>query len=240
MSSILLLLPFATLIVLNLLPRGSRGWMWIPSLVVCGVQTALAGLYPFAIIDWSFMAPVQKAIGFTLAVDNLGVMLLVTAGVAGMAALCVASASQARARARFVFANLLLIALIGIDGIAMVRDLFSMYVFIELTSVCAFIMVVLRGGQPSFEGAWKYLILSAIASVFLLTSLGCFLLSTGGISFDEVAAGFATPTPLMWVAGGLFLCGLFVKGAMVPFHGWLADAYTEADRKSTRLNSSHH
>jgi len=228
MSSVLLLLPFATLIVLNLLPRGSHGWAWIASLTVFGLQTVIAALHPFGVIDWSFMDPVQKALGFNVAIDNLGVMLLVTAGLAGMAALCVASASLKQERRRFIFANLLLIALIGVDGIAMVRDLFSLYIFIEVTSVCAFILVAFRDGQASLEGAWKYLILSAIASVFLLTSIGCFLLSAGGISFDEVAAGFAAPTPLMWVAGALFLCGLFVKGAMVPFHGWLADAYAEA------------
>jgi proton-translocating NADH-quinone oxidoreductase chain N len=109
-----------------------------------------------------------------------------------------------------------------------VRDLFSLYVFVEVTSVAAIILVTLREGQASLEGAWKYLILSSIASVFMLASLGFFLLSAGGVTFTEVAAAFSSPTPFAWVAAMLFICGLFVKGAMIPFHGWLADAYTAA------------
>src|SRR5262249_23740678 len=112
--------------------------------------------------------------------------------------------------------------------IAMVRDLFSLYVFIEATSVAAFILVPMRSTREGFEGAWKYLLLSAVASVFMLASLGFFLLSAGGVSFDQAAAALASPTTLTWVAAALFLCGLLVKGAMVPFHGWLADAYTAA------------
>ena len=138
------------------------------------------------------------------------------------------SASIGQPRARFAFANLVLIALIGINGIAMVRDLFSLYVFIEVTSVAAFILVALRDGTAAFEGAWKYLLLSAVASVFMLASVALFLMTAGGVSFDEAAAAMAAGTPEIWIAAALFVCGLFVKSAMVPFHGWLADAYAES------------
>jgi multicomponent Na+:H+ antiporter subunit D len=30
------------------------------------------------------------------------------------------------------------------------------------------------------------------------------------------------------IAVGLFLCGLFIKGGLMPFHGWVADAYSAA------------
>ena len=156
-------------------------------------------------------------------------LLLLTAGIAGLASLSVGRASIAAPRTRFVFVNLVLIAIIGMNGIAMVRDLFSLYVFIEVTSVAAFILVAVRDEGPALEGAWKYLLLSAVASVLMLASVGLFLLTAGGVSFDEAGAALAAPTPLeAWIAAALFLCGLFVKSAMVPFHGWLADAYTEA------------
>ena len=37
-----------------------------------------------------------------------------------------------------------------------------------------------------------------------------------------------SPSPLAWAPAALFLCGLFIKGGLVPFHGWLADAYSAA------------
>jgi multicomponent Na+:H+ antiporter subunit D len=228
MSIVVLLLPFVALFVLNLLPRASQGSAWIPCMVIFALQTAAAVLYPFGLIDLPALAPLAGFIGFPLFVDNLAVLLMGTAGLSGIAALLVARSSIVSPRARFTFSNLLLIALMGMNGIAMVRDLFSLYLFIEVTSVAAFILVAMRYDKPGFEGAWKYLILSAVASVFMLVGIAFFLLGAGGVTFAEAGAALAAPTPLVWLAGALFLCGLFVKSAMIPFHGWLADAYTEA------------
>ncbi len=228
MSHAILLLPFVALVVINILPRSARSSSWIVAMVVFALQTAAAVLLPFGVVDWAFLAPFEKAVGFTLTADNLAVLLLLTAGISGLASLLVGSASIGQPRARFAFANLVLIALIGINGIAMARDLFSLYVFIEVTSVAAFILVALRDGTAAFEGAWKYLLLSAVASVFMLASVALFLMTAGGVSFDEAAAAMAAGTPEIWIAAALFVCGLFVKSAMVPFHGWLADAYSES------------
>jgi proton-translocating NADH-quinone oxidoreductase chain N len=228
MSDLILLLPFVALLVLNILPRSTRTHAWIVAAVVFALQTAAAILQPFGVIDWSFLDSIERSIGFTLKADNLAVLLMLTAGIAGLASMLVASASGARPRAKYAFANLALIALIGINGISMVRDLFSLYVFIEVTSVAAFIMVAVRDEGAALEGAWKYLLLSAVASVLMLASVAFFLLTTGGVSFNEIASALAAPTPEVWIAAALFLCGMFVKSAMVPFHGWLADAYTEA------------
>jgi multicomponent Na+:H+ antiporter subunit D len=228
MSDVILLLPFAALLILNVLPRSTRAHAWIFAAVVFILQTAAAILQPFGVVDWSFLGPFEKAVGFTVQTDNLAILLLLTAGIAGLASVLVARASVARPRARFAFANLVLIALIGINGIAMVRDLFSLYVFIEVTSVAAFILVAVRDEGAALEGAWKYLLLSAVASVLMLSGIALLLMTSGGVSFDAASAALAAPTAEVWIAAALFLCGLFVKSAMVPFHGWLADAYSEA------------
>ena len=228
MSALLLLLPFVALITLNVLPRSSRGASWGVAIAIFAAQTLIVAILPLGLVDWSFLAPLPKLLSFTLGLDTLSLLLLGSAGIAGLTALFVGRATISKPRTRFIFSNLLLVSLIGMNGIAMVSDLFTLYVFIEVTSVAAFILVTIRDGKPALEGAWKYLLLSAIASVFMLASLAFFLLSAGGVSFAEAAAALASPTPFTWVAAALFLCGLFVKGAMVPFHGWLADAYTAA------------
>jgi multicomponent Na+:H+ antiporter subunit D len=228
MSVVVLLLPFLALFILNLLSREAQKSGWIPCLVIFALQTLAAALYPSGLIDWQLLAPLEKFIGFPLVIDNLSLLLMGTAGLSGLAAILVARAAFATPRATYRFSNLLLVALVGMNGIAMVRDLFSLYVFIEVTSVAAFILVAMRDDKASFEGTWKYLILSTVASVFMLVGIAFFLLGTGGVSFQDAASALAAPTPLVWIAGALFLCGLFVKSAMIPFHGWLADAYTEA------------
>ncbi len=228
MSDILLLVPFAALIALNLLPKSARGAAGSVCIALLFLQTATAAIHAFGLFDWSFLAPLERALGFNLQVDNLSVLLLISSGLAGMAALLVARPVLRQKSDTFTFANLLLVALIGMNGIAVVRDLFTLYVFIEVTAVSTFILIGLRHGADAFEGAWKYIILSAVASVFILCSIGLFLLTAGGVGFPAVAIALAAPGPLTWAAVALLLCGLFVKGGLVPFHGWIADAYTAA------------
>ncbi len=237
MSDLLLLVPFAAVILLNLLPKRARGAaLWI-SFGTLALETAAAFVDRFAGFEFSAFAPLEKILGFHLATDGLSELLMLCAGLVGMAALLVARKTFDDANERFFFANLVLVAVVGINGIAMVRDLFSLYVFVEVTAVATFILITSRGTAATqgehaaghaFEGAWKYILLSVVASVLMLTSIGFFLLSTGDVTLDAAKGTLAARDPLAWIAMALFLCGLFVKGAMVPFHGWLADAYTAA------------
>jgi proton-translocating NADH-quinone oxidoreductase chain N len=228
MSEIFLLMPFAVLLVLNALPRSTRGAASVVSIVVLVGQMVVAILHVFRLLDWSVFAPIEKTLGFPLAVDDLGTLLLVCGGLAGISALLVGRLTMKNVEDTFTFVNLVLICLVGINGLAMARDLFTLYVFIEVSAVSTFILISMGSGRDAFEGVWKYILLSFVASIFMLTGVAFFLLSAQGISFEEVAASLATPGPLGVLALALFFCGLFVKGALVPFHGWLADAYTTA------------
>ncbi|MGA2765185.1 MAG: proton-conducting transporter membrane subunit [Spirochaetia bacterium] len=228
MSHLLLLVPFAALVLVNLLPRSARAAATGIAFFVLAVQAVVVVLQPLGAADWSFLAPLSRAIGFDLSLDNLSVLMLLSAGLAGMASLLAAGPGLSQRRERFLFANLVLVALIGINGISLVRDLFSLYVFIEVTAVATFILVTIRHGVDAFEGAWKYLILSAVASVLMLSSIALYLLVEGEASLEAVRHSLASPGPIPWIAAALFLCGLFIKGGLVPFHGWLADAYSAA------------
>ena len=228
MSDLFLLVPFAALVVLNLLPKAARRVAPEAAFLLLALETIVALAHPFGLLDESLFTPLQTALGFNLVLDNLSVVLLVCAGLAGMAALLVARSTVRDAGDRFTLANLVLVALVGINGIAMVRDLFALYVFVEVTTVATFILITLRRGHDALEGVWKYLVLSAIASVLLLSSIALFLLSAGGVTLAEVGTALGDPTVVTWIAVALFLAGLFIKGGLVPFHGWLPDAYTAA------------
>jgi proton-translocating NADH-quinone oxidoreductase chain N len=238
MSHLLLLVPFLAVVFLNLLPKRARGAALWASFGVLGLETAAAFVEWFSPIDSSAFAWLESVFGFRLAADHLSSLAMLCAGIVGMVAVLVARRTLKDAGEKFYFANLVLVALVGINGMAMVRDLFSLYVFVEVTAVATFILITAsrnaasrnaasRGNQV-FEGAWKYILLSVIASVLMLTSIGFFLLSAGDITFDAVKSALGAPGSLTWVALALFLCGLFVKGGLVPFHGWVADAYTAA------------
>lgn len=128
------------------------------------------------------------------------------------------------------FASLLLLCLAGMNGVVLVTDLFSLYVFLEITSVASFILIAFNRDRGGLEGAFKYLILSAVATALMLGSVAFLLLLAGGTKFSVVAAALAGGQNAAFarVAVALFAAGLFIKAGLVPFHGWVLGAYSAA------------
>jgi NADH-quinone oxidoreductase subunit N len=102
----------------------------------------------------------------------------------------------------------------------------TLFIGIEMLSLPAFALMVLGQGKgPASEGAFKYLLMSSVGTALLLFGVSLAYGSTGSLAIDDFArslAGGAGQTP---AAGLLVLCGLFVKSAVFPFHGWAPDAY---------------
>jgi multicomponent Na+:H+ antiporter subunit D len=82
------------------------------------------------------------------------------------------------------------------------------------------------------EGAFKYLVMSAVATVFMLTAIACVFMSVGQLGYQEVNSFLVFtqgnyPSQLI-IALVLFTAGLSIKAGLVPFHGWVPDAYSSA------------
>ncbi|HPM42753.1 MAG TPA: proton-conducting transporter membrane subunit, partial [Candidatus Omnitrophota bacterium] len=56
------------------------------------------------------------------------------------------------------------------------------------------------------------------------------LLVSPDTSFPSIASALksSSSSPLIIFSVALFICGLLIKGGLVPFHGWLPDAYASA------------
>ena len=64
----------------------------------------------------------------------------------------------------------------------------------------------------------------------MLSAIALLLMTSGDTGFAGISLALANlPTGhLTLLAMGLFVCGLFIKGGAMPFHGWLPDAYSAA------------
>jgi multicomponent Na+:H+ antiporter subunit D len=71
----------------------------------------------------------------------------------------------------------------------------------------------------------------------MLLSISILLLVAGDTSFASVGNAIrqANGNPLVIFAVGIFICGLFIKGGLVPFHGWLPAAYSAAPAAASVL-----
>jgi len=224
-----ILVPFACILILNLAPKTwmSRFAFWLAAALACAQLILAAGNQ--AILQ-GVVDPLAKFFNFSLAIDGLSRLMLISIAIVVFAALLAGRYTIATAAKRFNFTNLVLIALIGMNAVVMSTDIFSLYVFVETSAISLFILIAANKDKSALEGAFKYFILSAIATVFILFSIALFVLLSGGTSFSLIRAALAGQGGafLARLAMLLFLCGIFIKSGLVPFHGWLPDAYSSA------------
>lgn len=143
---------------------------------------------------------------------------------------------------------LLLLVLLG-AGILVISDHFaSLFLGFELLSIALVGLVgYVREAQHSVETGFKYLILSASASSFMLLGIAFIYSQTGDLSFSGAAlapdaAGAAVAvnalnqlTAFYNVGILLFFAGIAFKLSLVPFHFWTPDVYQGAPTPVTML-----
>ena len=135
----------------------------------------------------------------------------------------------------FEYILLLLLSIIGILTIISSYDLITMYLAIELQSLCFYIVANLKFySNFSIEAGLKYFILGALSSGILL--FGCSLLYgfTGLTNFLDltilfyynILEGFNLNHYKGALIGIIFIyCGILFKIGIVPFHMWVSDIY---------------
>ena len=229
MPSLLILIPLFVIMAINLPKRTGRRLAFYLALALFAAQMILAVFHQKLFLT-SATAGIDRFFRVDLSIDHLGVVALICMGIVSMSSLFVSRYMPLDEPERFKFTNLLVIMSIGMCGIVMAKDIFSLYVFLEITAIASFILIAFKKDSGGLEGAFKYLLLSAIATVFMLLSIATILLVSKDTSFMAIteALKVSGSQPIIIAAIAIFLCGLFIKGGIFPFHGWLPDAYASS------------
>ncbi|MCX5714159.1 MAG: proton-conducting transporter membrane subunit [Candidatus Omnitrophica bacterium] len=237
MFSSLILLPVIGVMVLNL-PLGAfmkKAAFWL-CLFIVSVQLCVV-VFP-ALCFWSNWLDILGVfLKFNFSVDNLSRVLLFCIGMVVFAAVFVQRYLDGEKEKFFNFVNLLLLLLIGMNGIVMVRDIFSMYVFVEIAAVSSFILICFDKDFAAFEGAFKYIVLSAVATVLMLSAIALLLVVSGDTGFSSLSVALKASPNRMFInlAIGIFITACLIKSGLMPFHGWLPDSYSSAPASVSML-----
>lgn len=138
----------------------------------------------------------------------------------------------------FKFWMLLASALLGGMVVLDSAGFATLFIGIEMLSLPAFaLMVQGQGHTPASEGAFKYLLMSSVGTALLLFGISLAYGNTGSLAIADFARALSGSGPVQ-AAGLLVLCGLFVKAAVFPFHGWAPDAYAGARLSVTAVLAS--
>ncbi|MCG6953090.1 MAG: NADH-quinone oxidoreductase subunit NuoN [Betaproteobacteria bacterium] len=143
------------------------------------------------------------------------------------------------------FLALLLFALLGVMIMISANSFLTLYLGLELLSLCLYSMVALNRDSPtSIEAAMKYFVLGALASGLLLYGMSMIYGATGSLTISEIAQRLgplaeSTTDRTFLVFGLVFIvAGIAFKLGVVPFHMWIPDVYHGAPTAVTLVIGS--
>ncbi len=143
------------------------------------------------------------------------------------------------------FVTLLLFALLGMMVMISANSFLTVYLGLELMSLCLYALVALDRDSPlATEAAMKYFVLGALASGLLLYGMSMIYGATGTLYLHEVAARLAplagNVADQRFLAFGLVfvVAGIAFKIGVVPFHMWIPDVYHGAPTPVTLVLGS--
>jgi len=216
----------------------TAGLLWVP---VAGLLGRLArhGVQHYEPGGWT--AP----LGIALRADGLSALLLLAVTlVGGVVSLYATGYFQAEAggtavrepgHTRASFWTLWLFLWAALNALLLSRDLFNLYVTLELLGLSAVALVALADTRAALAAAMRYLLVSLLGSLAFLLGVALVYAAHGTLDLPRVQAAAGPVAP---VALGLMTTGLLMKTALFPLHFWLPPAHANAPAPVSALLSA--
>ena len=141
----------------------------------------------------------------------------------------------------YILCDLLLSSLLAL---IYTNDLFTAYVFVEINTIAAAGLIMIRQNGRCIEATVRYMIMSLLGSGLLLLGICMLYDMTGHLLMSNIKERIAVimasgsyRVPMI-VTIGIITVGLAIKSALFPFHSWLPDAYGYATVSSGAILSS--
>ena len=235
LPALVFLIPFLTAISLPLVGLVRRQWCWALAVISLSLMTVTA-LMAFRTVRSEgpvhyYFAGWEPPHGVEWLLDGLSaIVLFMISGVSLLAVIYAGPSVKRTLPGRTVpFYTLVLLLISALAGIVLSADLFNLFVFLEVASLCGYALVGVAGG-PGLLSAFRYLILGTIGASFYLLGVGYLYAATGTLNMADLAGQLsglagsrATLTGIAFI-----MIGMGLKAALIPLHGWLPDAYAHA------------
>ena len=226
----LLMAPFIMLLA-------GRGLAWAAATAGSLLAFAIAVRLAMLVFDGGSIAYQMGSwpapFGIELQVDQLSALLLLIITGASTVALVGGRNSVETAvvdqRQPYFYAAWML-AVAGLSGIVVSADAFNIFVFMEISSLASYILIVGGPDRRALPAVFKYIIMGTIGATFYLIGIGLIYMMTGTLNLAdmEMRIGEVADQRPILVAAGFVTVGLALKAAIFPLHVWLPNAYTYA------------
>jgi multicomponent Na+:H+ antiporter subunit D len=226
--------PLAVAAITPLLSRASKRLPDILATLTMATLLLLAFFYWGRIgaeqaFDWD-SAGFGLPLHVSLRMDGFSFLLLVTISLVSLFVSVFSPKYMEHYGDKGAYNALFLLMVCGMNGLVLTTDLFNMYVFLEVAAVASYALVAFSQKQDSIEAAFKYLMLSVVATTVILLAISFIYLTMGTLRFNDLgrAVKSGMGADLTGICLAFFLMGFGLKAALVPFHAWLHDAHLSA------------
>jgi NADH-quinone oxidoreductase subunit N len=194
----------------------------------------LLGALAVSVALWGRPADENTLFNGMLKVDELAVFFnFLFCGVAGLVILASRDYVSKFSRFQGEYYALILLSVLGMMLLAASRNLITIYVSLELTSMSLYVLAAFLKDRKSSEAGIKYLLLGAIASAVLLYGMALTFGITGETSLEGIHAylaghGIGLDNGVLLLAVIFLIAGFGFKIATIPFQMWVPDVYEGA------------
>jgi len=129
------------------------------------------------------------------------------------------------------FHALMLFFVAGMEGFVFSADLFDMVVFFELMGAAAYALTGFKvEDETAVEGGLNFGLVNSLGAYLSLSGIAILYSRVGQLGLPQLGDALTDhrPDALVVTSFALVMTGFMVKGALVPFHFWLADAHAVA------------
>lgn len=168
----------------------------------------------------------QIGLNWSLAVDGISMPLVILAGL--VTTLAILASWKVTEKPR-LFYFLMLVMYSAQIGVFCAQDLLMFFLMWELELVPVYVLISIWGGQKRLYAATKFILYTAIGSIFILVAAFAMAFYGDTITFDmrQLALKDYSLTFEVLVYAAL-LIAYGVKLPIFPLHTWLPDAHGEA------------
>jgi NAD(P)H-quinone oxidoreductase subunit 4 len=168
----------------------------------------------------------QIGLNWSMAVDGLSMPLVVLTGF--VTTLAIFAGWETSKKPRLFFA-LMLIMYSAQIGVFLTQDMLLFFLLWEIELVPVYLLIAIWGGPKRMYAATKFIIYTALSSIFILVAALALAFSGNHLTFDITELGLKDYPIGLEIAAYLgFLIAFGVKLPIFPFHTWLPDAHGEA------------
>ncbi len=204
------------------------------------VAVSLVGIVLAAIASITLIGRNATSFSGMLVVDDYAIFFkLAFLLAAGLVALSATAFVKRNPGSEGEFYGLLLFSTTGMMLMASTRELISIYLALELTSISLYLLAgVAKRNLKSSEAAIKYLLLGALSSAILLYGMALLYGLSGSTELSGIAQAVGkNASPALLLGMSMVAAGFGFKIAAVPFQMWAPDVYEGAPTPVTAFLS---